>query len=63
MFFEKCSAHTGTRWLEPVASIARFGMATLDGLVLRWLVDGDDLEVLAQIDDLSGLIAGKAVDC
>ncbi|MBY4129159.1 TetR family transcriptional regulator [Rhodococcus fascians] len=62
VFFEKCSDHTGTRWIEPVESIARFGMATLDGLVLRWLVDGDDLEVLAQIDDLSGLIAGKALD-
>ena len=60
LFFENCSDHTGTRWLEPVESIARFGMATLDGLVLRWLVDGDDLEVLAQIDDLSGLIAAKA---
>lgn len=59
-FFERCALHTGTRWLEPVEAIARFGMATLDGSVLRWLVDGDDLAVLAQIDDLSGLIAAKA---
>lgn len=61
-FFERCAEDTGTRWLEPIDSVARFGMATVDGLVLRWLVDRDDIAVIAAMDDLSGLIAGKAVE-
>lgn len=59
-FLDRCSEYTATRWLEPVESIARFAMATVDGLVLRWLVDGDDLEVLAHLDDLSSWISAKA---
>ncbi len=61
-FFERCAEDTGTRWLEPIDSVARFGMATVDGLILRWLVDRDDIAVIAAMDDLSGLIAGKAVE-
>ncbi|MGA9869690.1 MAG: helix-turn-helix domain-containing protein [Rhodococcus sp. (in: high G+C Gram-positive bacteria)] len=60
-FFEACAEHTGTRWMEPIDSVARFGMATVDGLILRWLVDRDDIAVIAALDDLSGIIAGKAV--
>lgn len=61
-FFERCAAHTGVRWLEPPDAVARFGMAVVDGMVLRWLVDRDEMAVIAQLDDLSGLIAAKAVD-
>lgn len=61
-FFERCAEQTGTRWLEPLDSVARFGMATVDGLILRWLVDRDDMAVIAALDDLSGVIAGKAVE-
>jgi AcrR family transcriptional regulator len=61
-FFQRCSEFTGTRWLEPVDAVARFGMATVDGLILRWLVDHDDVAVIAALDDLSGIIASKAVE-
>lgn len=61
-FFRRCAETTGTRWIEPIDAVARFGMATVDGLVLRWLVDGDDLAVIAAFDDLSGVIASKAID-
>lgn len=61
-FLERCAEETRTRWLEPIDSVARFGMATVDGLILRWLVDRDDIAVIAAMDDLSGLIAGKAVE-
>lgn len=61
-FLERCAEQTGTRWLEPIDAVARFGMATVDGLILRWLVDRDDIAVIAALDDLSGLIAGKAVE-
>ncbi|MDJ0396333.1 TetR/AcrR family transcriptional regulator [Rhodococcus sp. G-MC3] len=61
-YFEMCARATGTQWLEPIDSVARFGMATVDGLILRWLVDHDDIAVIAALDDLSGLIALKAVE-
>jgi AcrR family transcriptional regulator len=61
-FFEMCAIRTGTRWIEPIDSVARFGMATVDGLILRWLVDHDDIAVIAALDDLSGLIAAKAIE-
>lgn len=61
-FLTRCAEFTGTRWLEPIDSVARFGMATIDGLVLRWLVDRDDIAVIAALDDLSGLLAAKAVE-
>ncbi|WP_186628073.1 TetR/AcrR family transcriptional regulator [Rhodococcus sp. BP22] len=61
-FFERCAAHTGIRWLEPTDAVARFGMAVIDGMVLRWLVDRDEMTVIAQLDELSALIAAKAVD-
>ncbi len=60
-FFARCAEQTGTRWIEPIDSVARFGMATVDGLILRWLVDRDDVAVIAAFDDLSGIIAAKAV--
>ncbi|WP_072806879.1 TetR/AcrR family transcriptional regulator [Rhodococcoides yunnanense] len=62
LFLEKCAQFTGTRWLEPIDAVARFGMATVDGLILRWLVDRDDVAVIAALDDLSGVIASKAVE-
>ncbi|ORI21655.1 TetR/AcrR family transcriptional regulator [Rhodococcus sp. 1168] len=61
-FLERCAAHTGIRWLEPTDAVARFGMAVIDGMVLRWLVDRDEMAVIAQLDELSALIAAKAVD-
>ncbi|MBY6411566.1 helix-turn-helix transcriptional regulator [Rhodococcus sp. BP-252] len=62
LFFQRCSEFTGTRWIEPIEAVARFGMATVDGLILRWLVDHDDVAVIAALDDLSGIIASKAVE-
>lgn len=61
-FLERCAEHSGTMWIEPIDSITRFGMAVVDGLILRWLVDRDEMSVLAQLDDVSGMIASKAVE-
>lgn len=61
-FLDRCAQITGTRWLEPTSAVAHFGMATVDGLILRWLVDRDDMAVITALDDLSGVIAGKAVE-
>ncbi|SDE39129.1 TetR/AcrR family transcriptional regulator [Rhodococcus tukisamuensis] len=61
-FLEQSAAHTGTKWTEPVAHIARFALAVIDGIVLRWLVDRDSEGVIAELDDLVQMITGKAVE-
>jgi AcrR family transcriptional regulator len=61
-FLAETARHTGTAWTEPVADVARFCLAIIDGIVLRWLVDRDGEAVLAQLDDAVQLIAMKAVE-
>ena len=61
-FLNNCSERSGTTWLEPVAAVSRFGLALLDGLVLRWLVDRRSEAMLAQLDDMAGIIASKATE-
>lgn len=60
-FLETSAAHVGMRWTEPVSHIARFALAVLDGIVLRWLVDRDGEAVLAELDDLVQMVTRKAV--
>ena len=61
-FLDECARRAGVTWLEPLPAIARFSIALLDGLVLRWLVDRNGDAMLAQLDDMAGLIAAKAIE-
>ncbi|WP_027501363.1 TetR/AcrR family transcriptional regulator [Rhodococcus sp. UNC363MFTsu5.1] len=61
-FMDECARATGTAWTEPVSAIARFGLATLDGLVLRWLVDRDTEVTNRHLDVLAQAVAAKAVE-
>lgn len=61
-FLERSAEYTGTRWTEPVPHLARFALAVIDGIVLRWLVDHDGEAVIAQLDDLVQMVTRKAVD-
>ncbi|MGW0044636.1 TetR/AcrR family transcriptional regulator [Rhodococcus sp. NPDC003348] len=61
-FLETSAAHTGTRWTEPVPDLARFALAVIDGIVLRWLVDRDGDAVIAELDDLVQMVTRKAVE-
>ncbi|EME21398.1 tetr family transcriptional regulator [Rhodococcus triatomae BKS 15-14] len=61
-FLESCTEHSGTRWTEPVPHIARFALAVIDGIVLRWLVDRDGEAVVAELDDLVQMVTSKAVE-
>ncbi|GAA4477601.1 hypothetical protein GCM10023094_20120 [Rhodococcus olei] len=61
-FLERSAEHTGTRWAEPVPDLARFALAVIDGIVLRWLVDRDGEAVIASLDDLVQMVTGKAVE-
>ncbi|RVW06064.1 TetR/AcrR family transcriptional regulator [Rhodococcus spongiicola] len=61
-FLEECARRTGCSWTEPVDAIARFALAIIDGIVLRWLVDRDSNAILTELDDLARIVAGKAVE-
>ncbi|MFC7449825.1 TetR/AcrR family transcriptional regulator [Rhodococcus daqingensis] len=61
-FLDECALRTETTWTEPVSMIARLGLATLDGLVLRWLVDRDTDAMRQHLDVLARFVADKAVD-
>jgi len=62
LFLDECAKRTHTVWLEPLPAIARFSLALLNGLTLRWLVDHSSEALIAQIDDLAGIVASKAID-
>lgn len=61
-FLVDCAERTGTTWTEPVEDIARTALAMIDGLVLRWLVDRNGDFIVAELDDLAGIIAARAVE-
>jgi AcrR family transcriptional regulator len=61
-FLEACAERSGTVWTEPVESLSRISLALLDGLVLRWLVDRDSEAIVAELDDVAGMIAARAVE-
>ncbi|MGO4200495.1 TetR family transcriptional regulator [Rhodococcus sp. TAF43] len=62
VFLQESARRTGTTWTEPVEAIARFALAVIDGIVLRWLVDRDSNAIITELDDLVRIVASKAVD-
>lgn len=61
-FLTACAALSHTMWLEPVESIATFALSLLQGMILRWLVDGNDETMITMLDDLVAVVAGKAAE-
>lgn len=61
-FLRTCAERSGTEWTEPIPNLSRLALAFLDGLVLRWLVDRDNAAVLADLENLAGIIAARAVE-
>ncbi|MGW9565418.1 TetR/AcrR family transcriptional regulator [Prescottella equi] len=62
VFLEESARRTGCKWTEPVEAIARFALAVIDGIVLRWLVDRDSAAILTELDDLVRIVGSKAVE-
>ena len=62
IFLEESARRTGCTWTEPVEAIARFALAVIDGIVLRWLVDRDSNAIVTELDDLVRIVASKAVE-
>ncbi|MEU1983315.1 TetR family transcriptional regulator [Nocardia sp. NPDC019395] len=61
-WLEVCSERSGTRWIEPVDSIAGYVITVVQGSVLRWLADCDDEAILVAFDDLVSNLVTRAVD-
>lgn len=58
----KMSAATGTSFAVAVTTLSRMAVAVIDGVVLRWLVDGDAAAAREQLDLLADAIAGYVRD-
>ena len=52
---------TATTWTVPVPVMVRSILATLDGVVLRWLVDRDSDSAAGELDALADRVAAWAV--
>lgn len=54
------AAATGATWTRPVPELAAEALAFLDGVVLRWLVDGDETAARGRLDRFAGTLAHDA---
>ncbi|MGW4334712.1 TetR/AcrR family transcriptional regulator [Rhodococcus koreensis] len=59
-FLDLCASRAGVVWVTPVDRVARFALACMNGVVLRWLVDRDSDGALTALDDLAAIITTKA---
>ncbi|WP_172650906.1 TetR/AcrR family transcriptional regulator [Rhodococcus opacus] len=59
-FLTLCANRAGVCWTSPVEQVARFALACMNGLVLRWLVDRDSGAALIALDDLVQILTSKA---
>lgn len=60
-FLTDSADRAGMAWTEPIEDVAKVALAMIDGLVLRWLVDRDSDFIVAELDDMAGIIAARAV--
>ncbi|UOT07256.1 TetR/AcrR family transcriptional regulator [Rhodococcus opacus] len=59
-FLTLCATRADVTWITPVEQVARFALACMNGLVLRWLVDRDSDAALIALDDLVQILTSKA---
>ena len=50
---------SGATWTRPVGELAAEALAFVDGVTLRWLVDGDGAAARARLDAFSAYLAGS----
>ncbi|WP_054247522.1 TetR/AcrR family transcriptional regulator [Rhodococcus opacus] len=59
-FLTLCANRADVSWITPVDQVARFVLACMNGVVLRWLVDRDSDAALISLDDLVAILTTKA---
>lgn len=57
---ELAASASGARWRRPVAELAGEALAFVDGVTLRWLVDGDATAAQARLETFAGCLAAQA---
>jgi AcrR family transcriptional regulator len=57
---ELAAAAGGATWRRPVPELAAEALAFVDGVTLRWLVDGDRAAARARLSAFAGYLAGQA---
>jgi AcrR family transcriptional regulator len=50
----------GFTWAVPLPTLARYGLAVLDGLTLNWLIDRDDEAAAAALDEYAEYLISLA---
>ncbi|GHG44331.1 TetR/AcrR family transcriptional regulator [Streptomyces hydrogenans] len=57
---ESMARAAGLTWTVDLAVLARHGLGVLDGLTLTWLIDRDDVQALAALDEYARYLASVA---
>jgi len=57
---ESMARAAGLTWTVDLAVLARHGLGVLDGLTLTWLIDRDDAQALAALDEYARYLASVA---
>ncbi|MEU3610186.1 TetR/AcrR family transcriptional regulator [Streptomyces sp. NPDC035033] len=58
---EAMAEAAGLAWTVDLPVLARHGLGVLDGLTLTWLIDRDDAQALAALDEYARYLASVAV--
>jgi AcrR family transcriptional regulator len=59
-FLTRAAHNSGNHWTRPVPELAGMTLALIDGVCLRWLVDGDEEGALARLDGFAETMARHA---
>lgn len=59
-YLETIASVADVRWKVDVAVLARYGFGVMDGLTLNWLIDRDDAQARAALDEFAGYLIAAA---
>ncbi|HEY9373533.1 TetR/AcrR family transcriptional regulator [Streptomyces sp.] len=60
-YLDSMARALGIRWTVDLPVLARHGLSVLDGLTLNWLIDRDDAEASAALDEYARYLSSVAV--
>jgi AcrR family transcriptional regulator len=60
-YLEGLARIAGIRWTVELPVLARYGLSVLDGLTLNWLIDRDDAQASAALDEYARYLSTVAV--
>jgi AcrR family transcriptional regulator len=59
-YLEAIARLAGISWRVPVPVLARYGLSLMDGLTLNWLIDRDDAQAAAALDEYAAYLGSVA---